>query len=466
MKSLVLLFTVVILAGCSEPSNPDLTPVGVAKIDITPDEPVPLINELSTELSKGVAQPLCARAFAIGENPPVVLVGFDGIGVPAHLTEALAKPLSAARSIPRENVALAASHTHWAPHLTDFLPRIFGGPLPEDHQERRDRYTDQLLDRLEVVALEAIDSRDLMRLTRATGEVGFAANRRLEGDGKLVVDEEAGVMITENPDAPVDHSLPVWYTEDLDGVLRGIFFTYACHNVAITGRDFSGFKNQIHGDWVGLAQEEIESRHPECIALGLISAGGDQRPKTCGGIATAQTHADEIADETGRLFSKTEGRELVRGAHSASRTTVDLPLAPPPGKEVLKSFIENPRSRSATARALVAQRILSGEDKRTSVPLHVQQWKFGDGLTLLFLSGEVCVDYQLWLRHEFGSDVQLIAYSNDIPCYIVSNRMLEKGGYEAGNSMFYYGYLSPFSLESEEIIKRAVSEILAIETPQ
>ncbi|MCH1409198.1 MAG: hypothetical protein L7V87_09215 [Verrucomicrobiales bacterium] len=88
----------VILAGCSEPSNPDLTTVGVAKIDITPDEPVPLINELTTELSKGVAQPLYARAFAIGENPPVVLVGFDGIGVPAHLTEGLAKRLSAARS--------------------------------------------------------------------------------------------------------------------------------------------------------------------------------------------------------------------------------------------------------------------------------------------------------------------------------------------------------------------------------
>lgn len=42
---------------------------------------------------------------------------------------------------------------------------------------------------------------------------------------------------------------------------------------------------------------------------------------------------------------------------------VDLPLALPPGKEVLKSFIENPRSPSATARALVVQRILSGEDK-------------------------------------------------------------------------------------------------------
>ncbi|MDA9922219.1 hypothetical protein OAK44_01705 [bacterium] len=96
----------------------------------------------------------------------------------------------------------------------------------------------------------------------------------------------------------------------------------------------------------------------------------------------------------------------------------------------------------------------------------MQQWKFGDGPTLLFLSGEVCVDYQLWLRHEFGSNVQLIAYSNDIPCYIVSNRVLEKGGYEGGNSMFYYGYLSPFSLESEGIIKKAVSEILSIETPQ
>lgn len=38
--------------------------------------------------------------------------------------------------------------------------------------------------------------------------------------------------------------------------------------------------------------------------------------------------------------------------------------------------------------------------------------------------------------------------------------MLEKGGYEAGNSMFYYGWLRPLKAVAEERVMETVSRAL------
>ena len=60
-------------------------------------------------------------------------------------------------------------------------------------------------------------------------------------------------------------------------------------------------------------------------------------------------------------------------------------------------------------------------------------WVFGDSLALVFLAGEVVVDYALRIGWE-GDSARLwvVAYSNDVPCYIASKRVLAEGGYEAG----------------------------------
>ncbi|MDF1858986.1 MAG: hypothetical protein P1U87_02160 [Verrucomicrobiales bacterium] len=448
------LFTATIADGA------ELTPVGVAKVDITPDGPVHLVNELAPENSAGISQRLHARAIAIGEDPPVVLIGFDGIGVPEAVATRVASQLETSLGIPRAHIAISASHTHWAPHLSGLLPGIFGGTMPKEHTEEITRYTEALVQNLEKAAVEAIKRRLPSQLSWATGAVEFAANRRLEEGGELLVDEEEGVMITSNPGGPVDHSLPILTVHDPEGKLRALHFTYACHNVAITGREFSGFRNRIHGDWVGLTQEMIETRHPDCIALCTIGCGGDQRPVTCGGIEVATKHASEIADEIDSLLGNAGSWHSFSGPAHTNHRIVPLPLEPPPSGETLQEFVTNPKSRSAIARSMVARRLLEGETARDSVPFQVQSWRFENGPAFLFLSGEVCIDYQLRIKRELGENVWPVAYTNSTPCYIVSKRMLAKGGYEAGNSMFYYGWLRSLKPETEEIVMEAVRNTL------
>ena len=112
------------------------------------------------------------------------------------------------------------------------------------------------------------------------------------------------------------------------------------------------------------------------------------------------------------------------------------------------------------ARAAI-EKLDRGEPIHTTVPYVVQTWSFGDDLAMVFLAGEVVVDYALRLKWETDSQrLWVVAYSNDVPCYIPSRRILSEGGYEADSSLIYYGHASRFSPGVEDLIVHAVHEIL------
>src|SRR5262245_31559134 len=76
---------------------------------------------------------------------------------------------------------------------------------------------------------------------------------------------------------------------------------------------------------------------------------------------------------------------------------------------------------------------------------------------MVFLSGEVFVDYSLRLKKELDSTrLWINAYSNDAPAYIPSERVLKEGGYEGGGAMVYYDLPAPFAAGLEDKIVGAV----------
>lgn len=465
-------YTLVILVGfLTSAVSAEPIPAGAARIEISPTGPVQLINIKEPTESGEVAQNLFARALAIGDDSNVVvLVSFDGIGVPGSLAESVAADLKQSHPfLSRDRIAICATHTHWAPHLTDLLGNIYGGPLPKEHQKRVDDYTQFLRHKLTAVATEALANRSPSHLSWSkAGKVTFAANRRMEDGGHLLRDEEKELMITWNPNAPVDHSLPLLAVRDAGtDKLKALHFTYACHNVAISGSSaITQFPNAVHGDWAGLTQAELERRHPGMVAIGTIGCGGDQRPDFCGNEAVAMAHAREICDEADRVLAQSDAWSAITGAASTSMVHADLPLSPVPQTEKLKGYAAATEGGASTiARSFVARGLLrrleQGKEPPTGVPFIAQSWQFpGDGPSFVFLSGEVCIDYQLRIKREYGPSAWPIAYANATPCYIVSERMLEKGGYEAGNSMFYYGWLRPLEKGTEEKVMEAVAKVL------
>ena len=86
-----------------------------------------------------------------------------------------------------------------------------------------------------------------------------------------------------------------------------------------------------------------------------------------------------------------------------------------------------------------------------SVGCPVQAVRLGNDLTLVAIAGEVVIDYALRLKREFPNENLVVAgYTNDVPCYIPSLRVLREGGYEPEVSMIYYGLPGPLAESVED----------------
>src|SRR5690606_28259450 len=139
---------------------------------------------------------------------------------------------------------------------------------------------------------------------------------------------------------------------------------------------------------------------------------------------------------------------------------VNLPFAHIPSVPELIQQTADKSVKGYYAR-LALDRIARGQAIPTHLSYPVQTWIFGKDLAMINLAGEVVADYSLRLKKELGNaHLWVNAYTNDVPCYIASERVIKEGGYEAESSMYYYDKPSPFSTEVEDIIVEAVHELM------
>ncbi len=411
--------------------------VGAAVRDITPGYPIRLsgFGSRRTE-SEGVTVPIHARALAIGSDSegPAVLLAVDTTGVSDALVSEIARRLLPL-GIRRERLAVTGTHTHTAPMISGVLPTLFGQPVPPEHQAHIDRYTKELTDHLEQVARAALADRQPARLSWSIGTVGFAKNRR-------------------TADGPTDHALPVLAARSADGKLRAVLTTYANHAVTLS-------HNFIGGDWPGFAAGAIEEKHPGVVALVSIGCGADQNPVsnvTGDKVDVARSQGAELAAEVERVL----GGPLkpVTGPLTARLERIDLPLAPLPPRDHWESLAVQPTAVGYHAKVQLAA-LDRGESLATKVDYPVEAWTFGDSLAMVFLAGEVVVDYSLRLKRELdASRLWITAYANDTPCYIPSERVLKEGGYEGAGAMTYYNKPARFDAGVEQRIVDAVLRLV------
>lgn len=421
-----------------------MTPVGAAKTDITPEWPVRMYGYgfRKTE-SEGVAGRLKASALAIGGDGgagPAVLLTVDNGAVPPPLRDEVLRRVRAKAALRPERFMLCNAHIHSGPDLYG-MPALSG-----DEHARVARYAEQLTARLAQVVLEALESRRMGRLAWTRGTVGFAANRRVLKDGRW---SGFGAV----PDGPVDHSLPLLRVTDEEGRLLAVVINYACHNTTLRG-DFK----QIHADWAGCAQEFIENDHPGVVAMVTLGCGADADPCPHGTVDLCRRHGRAMADEVKRLLAgpfKPVDPNVV-----ARMEVLEIPFqAPPPVEEI----------RLAAEKSYPLKRVLAslekGEKPPTAEPYQLAVWSFGDDLTMVFLSGEVVVDYAARLKRELdGERLWVNAYANDVAYYVVSERLVREGGYEVNsslNALLTWGRPETLRPPLEDRIVEAVRSLLA-----
>ncbi|PYM11344.1 MAG: dehydrogenase [Verrucomicrobia bacterium] len=411
--------------------------IGVARTDITPDYPIRLTGyAVRRTESEGVEQRLWAKGLAIGRagESPAIVVTVDNCGVSALIIDEVAARLRKKTGLPRERFAVCSSHTHSGPCVTGFAPNIFAMPVPADQQARIERYSNELVDKLEQVALAAIADRKPARLSWNEGRISFARNRRTAG-------------------GPTDPALPVLCASGLDGRVRAVVANYACHCTTLGG-EF----NKLCGDWAGYAQEAIEDDFPGALGLITIGCGADANPYPRGSLELARQHGQELAAEVKRMLDGHLSPILKNLTCGMKR--FELPFDKLPTREQWEE-----RARQDGIVGYHAKRNLErldrGETPPATLPYFVQTWNFGDQLAMTFLAGEVVVDYALRLKKEFDADrLWITAYANDVPCYIPSRRILQEGGYEAETSLWYYDRPARLAPAVEDLITGAVHELM------
>ncbi|HTL29064.1 MAG TPA: neutral/alkaline non-lysosomal ceramidase N-terminal domain-containing protein, partial [Tepidisphaeraceae bacterium] len=391
--------------------------VGVASVDITPDSPIRLNGfGFRRSESEGVTHPIYAKALAIssdGDKSPAVLIAIDTLGIPGSITQEIADRLQKKANLDPTRLAITATHTHTGPMLTNLCPTIFGMPIAPEQQAHIDAYTKQFTDKLEQVALNALADMKPAKLEWGIGEVKFAINRRTRG-------------------GPVDHDMPLLVVRDLDGKLRAIYISYACHCVTLS-------HNKISGDWAGFAAEMVEKNHPGAIALTSVGCAGDQNPSSNpvgDKVEIAEGQGKQLADEVERMLK--QGLTPIEGPVTTTLNKIVIPFDTIPTREQYEELAKKDGAVGYHAKVQLAK-LDRGEKLQTELPYTIATWTFGDKLAMVFLTGEVVVDYSTRLKQELDrSRVWINAYSNDVPCYIPSERILKEGGYEGGGAMIYY----------------------------
>jgi hypothetical protein len=375
------------------------------------------------EESEGITQRIWAKALALslGSEPPTVLLAIDSLGVRMALVDEVAARLERRLGIPRHQVALTFSHSHTTPKVNGASDNIFSTPIPLAHQEHIDRYTRDLTDALEQVAGQAVQNRQPARLAWAIGKFALAKNRR-------------------TPGGPIDHDLPLLVVRGLDGKIKAIYVSYACHCVTLS-------HNKISGDWAGYAQEMIERRFPDAVAMVSAGAGSDSNPSSGvmrDRVDVAASQGAQMAEEVARLLQ--QPLQPVTGPLVARLQRIELALNGLPTRAQWEAMVKEGGPAGYNAQTQLA-RLDRGEKLLTTIAYPIQSFTWGESLHMIFLAGEVCVDYSLRLKRELDRNrLWVNAYSNDFGCYIPSERLVREGGYGGGAEIPYFAL--PATLKS------------------
>jgi hypothetical protein len=398
-----------------------------------------------THPSDGVLVPLWAKALALesSKGQRIVMVTIDVVGIPRSVADEVATRVQKQYGLERRQLLLNASHTHSGPMVWPHLMNL-SVMAPEEERNLR-AYSQRLTDALVSVTGAALKDLASATVFYGEGSAAFAMNRRLP--------TPTGFKNSPNPDGLVDHRVPVLKIADGSGKVRAILFAYACHNTTL-GADIY----QFSGDYAGYAQGALEREYPGAAAMFMALCGGDQNPYPRGTVALAQQHGEELAAAVGRVLSGS--MTPISGPIRSTFQLAQLRLAP----RSREDFVQELKSTvpAVVRRAELMLKAMDAGRAIDQVEYPVEAVRFGRSLTLLALGGEVTVDYALRVQREYhGEPVIAAAYSNDVMSYIPSARVLREGGYEAVDSMPYYGLAGPYASDVEERVFAAIHQVMS-----
>ena len=421
---------------------------GTAKKIVTPQKPLWMAGYGSrTAPSEGTLQELLVRALALEDSAGHrgIILSSDLLGIPKAMYDEICAALKKKHGLDRAQILLHASHTHCGPALERALHDIY----PVNEEQKRDiaEYSAWLTTQIVATIGEAIGNLQPATLSRGVGATDFAVNRRTNREPDVPKLREQNLLM-----GPVDHTVPVLAVHTAEGKLKAVVFMYACHNTTLSFQKWCG-------DYAGFAQFQLEEKHPGALAMFCMGCGADQNPLPRRTVELCQTYGKKLADEVDAVLEKP--LTPVRPTLEMQHTLMPLVMDPLPATNQLEKMASEPPSYTQRWASRLLTDVRNGVTSPREYPFPIQAWRLGGDLLWISLGGEVVIDYALRLKAEYGDQIWISAYANDVMAYIPSKRVLLEGGYEGQSSMMVYGMPTErWSTDVEDRVMQGVEKVV------
>lgn len=389
--------------------------VTAGSVDITPAVRVPLASYrgLRKPTFDAVADGLEASAIVLrtaGESP-VVFVSADLLYVGTHICNLIFEAL--AGRVPREQILLAATHTHFAPATAESLPAL--GNVSQEYLDFAAKRIVGLLTRL-------LDTPPVAAACRYhEGPAHHSVNRRRSRFGISRVYPYIGfhVNISPNEDGPRDDLIRALMLTEPGGRVCAICWSYACHPNALPCID------SVSAEYPGRVRQFLRSRFGPVPVLFWQGFSGNINPYR---IAQRPATGDHILPQfvTPTLSEWESWADSLAQAVHLAVSTPGTPVAGPAACQV--------RSMDVSELGL-----------RSNRQLVYRQISFGGDLVVCGLSAEVAVEYVGRLRAVLRpGKIIPVGCTDEVFGYLPVDEMIGDGGYEVRGFLRRFGLSGRF----------------------
>ncbi|MEO6876448.1 MAG: neutral/alkaline non-lysosomal ceramidase N-terminal domain-containing protein [Opitutaceae bacterium] len=413
--------------------------IGLAHVDITPRVGGELCGFASrVQPGVGVLDPLQAKALYLTDGSRRLLwIHCDLIGFDPSIIAAFRRWAFTEFGLEPAELMLSATHTHSGP-----------GTLQLDEAGRFDPdYIEFLLDKLHVVARDALARMEECDLVTAHGQLELAVDRR------------------KQPSSHTDPCVVGAGFRRSDGTFAAVILNYAIHPVAL-----GSVNRAVSSDIMGRAADALANQlpgHPMVFATNG-ACGNLNPPATDVPLHQVVSWGCQIAAAiTPRLLA---AKAQKQATFSTVARSCLLPLeVVAPAELAAYANAAIARGPSSTAWRIKYRGVIErwrdallADWKNGPVPHQREVELFAidlGGLVFLGINAEVFSRFTEWIRGTTGRRVCIVAYANGNLGYLCTREAYAEGGYEVDDAHFFYGGYR-FQAGALEILAESAADLL------
>ncbi|MBB22678.1 MAG: hypothetical protein CMN04_07320 [Roseibacillus sp.] len=423
---------------------------GAAEQEITPRARLEIQHYFRKSI--GVRDPLFARCLYLEDQlgNAVAIVGLDLIMASFETCDELRAEIREKCEV--KHTLLNFSHTHASAAL---------GPRGRStvSNDEGSRWNDRTLDSIIAVVAEARKQAEpvSLRAGRSSVQVGF--NRRLTNTGN------GHVFMGVNRMGPAVPWVNVLVADSLrTSKPLAVLFEHAAHPVIVPHTS-----KLTSADFPGAAGKRIR----DVLGSNVITVFGQGCGGNINGFPLRSTH--EKAEEAGRrlgdasLKAIEDSRPIATSMLSVKSTTVTLPSAPLPDRELLAEMMDLEKNNGGRMKQLRRiQNLIKQGKQPPGRRFDAHAVMLGREWCLTTMPHEMFCQYELWIdKHAPFRNTMTFAFTNGYEGYVAVDEALAlgaRGGYEAGRlpnwgGQVYTRHLGPPAVGAEKIVKKALSSL-------